>query len=316
MSDKIGVIVPVYKTEKYVAECIESILAQTYTNFRLILVDDGTPDNAGKICDEYAKKDNRITVIHQENAGVTRARAAGVEEASDCEWITFVDSDDTITTNALKELYSYTSNTYDIILCSFDEKIKAFGGYIKTFEYKRLLIPEKLLYINVPWGKLFRKHLFNDFTFKIPNNIIVAEDLIMNLRLAANSNKEDIIIAPECIYNYRIRANSTARTYIRTLDDEYNINYHKRISLSHSEYQKLIHESIFFRLLRWKLFWEYTYYCPNMTSSSFYIELKKDITENKFHLSTIDNILFFNTNPIIRFLVINFKKIKNTLKKK
>ena len=66
----IGVIVPVYKTEKYVAECIESILAQTYRNFRLILVDDGSPDGAGSICDEYATKDQRITVIHQENAGV------------------------------------------------------------------------------------------------------------------------------------------------------------------------------------------------------------------------------------------------------
>ena len=91
----IGVIVPVYKVEKYITECIESILAQTYTNFRLILVDDGSPDNAGKICDEYAKKDSRITVIHQENAGVTRARARGVEEAEDCEFITVVDSDDT-----------------------------------------------------------------------------------------------------------------------------------------------------------------------------------------------------------------------------
>ena len=77
----IGVIVPVYKVEKYIAECIESVLAQTYTNFRLILVDDGTPDNAGHICDEYAKKNARITVIHQVNAGVTRARARGVEKS-------------------------------------------------------------------------------------------------------------------------------------------------------------------------------------------------------------------------------------------
>ena len=75
---KIGIIVPVYKVEKYIAECIESILAQTYAHFHLILVDDGSPDNAGKICDEYAKKDSRITVIHQENAGVSHARAVGV----------------------------------------------------------------------------------------------------------------------------------------------------------------------------------------------------------------------------------------------
>ena len=111
----IGVIVPVYKTEKYIAECIESILAQTYTRFRLILVDDGTPDNAGKICDEYKKKDSRITVIHQENAGVTRARARGVEEATDCDWITFVDSDDRIATNYLGDLYNAVSDDIDIV---------------------------------------------------------------------------------------------------------------------------------------------------------------------------------------------------------
>lgn len=73
----IGVIVPVYKTEKYIAECIESILAQTYTNFRLILVDDGSPDAAGTICDEYAAKDSRITVIHQKNAGGYTRKSTG-----------------------------------------------------------------------------------------------------------------------------------------------------------------------------------------------------------------------------------------------
>ena len=112
----IGVIVPVYKVEEYIAECIESILAQTYTNFRLILVDDGTPDGAGKICDEYAKKDPRITVIHQQNAGATRARAHGVEEAGDCEYIAFVDSDDTIATGYLQHLHNGMNEDVDVVL--------------------------------------------------------------------------------------------------------------------------------------------------------------------------------------------------------
>jgi glycosyltransferase involved in cell wall biosynthesis len=123
----------VYKVEKYIAECIESILAQTYTKFRLILVDDGSPDNAGKICDEYAKKDSRITVIHQENAGVTRARAAGVEAAEDCEWITFVDSDDTIVKDALMVLLQDTNVNHDIIICCFDDKIKKMGDKTPNF---------------------------------------------------------------------------------------------------------------------------------------------------------------------------------------
>ena len=111
----IGVIVPVYKVEKYIAECIDSILAQTYTNFRLILVNDGTPDDAGRICNEYAKKDPRIMVIHQENAGATRARERGVDEAADCEFITFVDSDDTIATQYLETLRNAVCDNIDIV---------------------------------------------------------------------------------------------------------------------------------------------------------------------------------------------------------
>ena len=92
---KLSVIVPVYNTEKYLRECIDSILAQTFTDFELILVDDGSTDGSGAICDEYAKKDERIRVIHQENGGATAARRSGVQFAGG-EYITFVDSDDWI----------------------------------------------------------------------------------------------------------------------------------------------------------------------------------------------------------------------------
>lgn len=193
----IGVIVPVYKVEKYVSECIESILAQTYTNFRLILVDDGTPDNAGKICDEYAKKDPRITVIHQENAGVTRARARGVEEASDCEFITFVDGDDTLPANALKE-YLETKNTIkedvDIIVGYRTEiadnterdvlnEIKT-GLYLPAEYINAMLVDECSI---GPWGRLIKRELFQAETFSIPREVVQYEDLFMNIVLACNA---------------------------------------------------------------------------------------------------------------------------------
>jgi len=92
MSPKISIIVPVYKVEPYLRKCIDSILAQTFTDFELILVDDGSPDGCGKICDEYAKKDNRILVIHKSNGGLSSARNAGLEIAKG-EYIGFVDSD-------------------------------------------------------------------------------------------------------------------------------------------------------------------------------------------------------------------------------
>ena len=105
----ISIVVPIYKVEKYIHRCIESILAQTFTDFDLILVDDGSPDNCGKICDEYAVKDKRIHVIHKENGGLSDARNAGIDWAfanSDSEWITFIDSDDWIHPKYLETLYN------------------------------------------------------------------------------------------------------------------------------------------------------------------------------------------------------------------
>lgn len=102
-SPKVSVIVPVYKVEKYLPECIDSILAQTFTDFELILVDDGSPDNSGKICDDYATRDPRIRVFHKENGGVSSARNFGIKNSKG-EWIVFVDSDDFVGESYLSHL--------------------------------------------------------------------------------------------------------------------------------------------------------------------------------------------------------------------
>ena len=97
LNKMITIIVPVYKVENYLSRCVDSILNQTYTDFRLILVDDGSPDNCGKMCDEYAKKDSRVTVLHQKNGGLSAARNTGLNlfyEQNKSDYITFVDSDD------------------------------------------------------------------------------------------------------------------------------------------------------------------------------------------------------------------------------
>ena len=112
---KLSVIVPVYNTEKYLRECVDSILAQTFTNFELILVDDGSTDGSGAICDEYAAKDPRVQVIHQQNGGITVARKSGVRVARG-EYVTFVDSDDWID----KDMYRImlTEEPADIVICN------------------------------------------------------------------------------------------------------------------------------------------------------------------------------------------------------
>ena len=107
----ISVIVPIYKVEKYLSKCIESIIAQEYSNIEIILVDDGSPDNCGKICNDYAIKDNRIKVIHKENGGLSSARNAGIDIAQG-EYIGFVDSDDTIEPYMYEKLYNAISVSY------------------------------------------------------------------------------------------------------------------------------------------------------------------------------------------------------------
>lgn len=116
----ISVIVPIYKVEKYLPECIESIIEQTYKNIEIILVDDGSPDRCGMICDEYAKKDNRIVVIHKENGGLSDARNAGLRLAKG-DYFNFVDSDDKLTSDSLERLYQMAIEySADMVIAGFE----------------------------------------------------------------------------------------------------------------------------------------------------------------------------------------------------
>lgn len=120
MEELISVIVPVYNVEKYIDKCINSIINQTYKNLEIILVDDGSPDNCGNICDEYSKKDNRIIVIHKENGGVSSARNIGIKNAKG-KWITFVDSDDWIENDYVEKLSKIgIQNKAEVVLCGYN----------------------------------------------------------------------------------------------------------------------------------------------------------------------------------------------------
>ena len=310
MEYKVGVIVPVYKVEKYIEECIDSILVQTYTNFRLILVDDGTPDAAGTICDEYAKKDSRITVIHQENAGVTRARARGVEEAVDCEYITFIDGDDTINKGAIGFLLEAMGEDTDIVI--FDRH-KAFvdTSNISIEDYRKCLISERPISL-APWGKLFRRILFEDYTFSIPRDITVAEDMIMNIRLSFKTEK-NVKIIQERIYNYREYNENTTHSFINSIEYVQKRHELKMASIPDNFKEKYIECTI-----RSRLFWltdvyGYKYRANGMTTSEYYKELEKDINKYQYKLTWIDKIIFTYENFFIRFFAINIKKIKNKI---
>ena len=309
--DLIGVITPVYKVEKYIAECIESILAQTHTNFRLILVDDGTPDNAGKICDEYAKKDSRITVIHQENAGVTRARARGVEEATDCEFITFVDGDDTIAQDALESLYSFCNNDIDIVISIFDNSYTPDKTKIDYAEYRHLAVKNDF-FIGAACGKLIKRKIINTHIFEIPSYITVYEDFLMNVRIAFNTGK-NIIFCQKCIYNYRKNENGATLTNHKSIEYETELYEQVKISIPQKDFNKYLKDTIPYRLLQWRNFYMYKYKVSEMKKEKYYIELRDDIKKSNFSLSPVEFILFHCTNPFVRFLAINIKKIQNKL---
>ena len=171
----ISVIVPVYKVEEYIYRCVDSILAQSFKDFELILVDDGSPDNCGKICDEYAQKDKRITVIHKENGGLSDARNTGIDWAlknSNSNWITFIDSDDWVHTDYLKNLYNAVKeNNVDISVCGYVNTTCEDDLHTKNSEINTLLSTPEDFFINnninavVAWGKLYKKSLWNDIRY-------------------------------------------------------------------------------------------------------------------------------------------------------
>ena len=176
---KISVIVPVYKVEKYLERCVDSILNQTYTDFELLLVDDGSPDNCGKMCDEYAEKDNRIFVIHQKNGGLSAARNTGINwfyEQNNSDYITFLDSDDWVHPDYLKILMDgITKNNVILSVCNYTRVTEIIPHEkFDNVEYE-LTFPEDFLVnhswqYNYAWGKLYHKSLFEDVRYPVGKN--------------------------------------------------------------------------------------------------------------------------------------------------
>lgn len=181
MQPKISVIVPVYKAEKYLHRCVDSILAQTFTDFELLLIDDGSPDNSGAICDEYATKDCRVRVFHKENGGVSSARNLGLDNARG-EWITFIDSDDYI-----DERYFNIPNS-----CNEDLLIQNytfFGDSNKSVRFSESIIKEDCYqdfinenlhkeWLRTPWAKFYKSNIIKDYCIKFPDGIKIGEDTL------------------------------------------------------------------------------------------------------------------------------------------
>ena len=213
----ISVVVPIYNVEKFLGQCIESIINQTYNDIEIILVDDGSTDNSGKICDEYKSIDNRIRVIHKVNGGLSSARNVGMRIAQG-EYICFIDSDDYIDSQMLEIMKKQIKNA-DIVICGKEDiwgndahnitssdlesnyDIISMSGEV-AFEH--FLLEDKEGYV-VAWNKLYRTHIFIQYNIKFPEGKI-HEDCFTIYKLFIHSQKVVYIDIP--LYKYRHREGS------------------------------------------------------------------------------------------------------------
>lgn len=211
---QISVIVPVYKVEKYLSRCVDSILAQTFTDYEIILIDDGSPDHCGEMVDEYARKDERIIALHQENQGLSAARNSGIDIAKG-DYYTFVDSDDYIYPEYLSKLLNAViRNDADIsicgnirfseepnqkIICNFEEERVVSGRDACKLMYD---VPRKSANYVVAWGKLYRKKMFLNHRYPVGK---MHEDQFVTYKLMYNAEK--VVELGECLYGYYVNRN-------------------------------------------------------------------------------------------------------------
>ena len=167
---KVSIIVPIYNVEKYLCRCVDSILAQTFTDYELFLVDDGSPDNCGMICDGYAKKDGRIKVIHKANGGLSDARNVAIDIASG-EYFSFIDSDDHVEPDMIETMYNALVETdSDMAVCgmdSFDDKGNT-GEFYKPHAERMIFEGEgrcELLYQPCAMNKCYKRSIFDDLRY-------------------------------------------------------------------------------------------------------------------------------------------------------
>lgn len=221
---KVSVIVPVYKAEVYLERCVDSLLAQTFKDFEILLIDDGSPDRSGEICDEYARKDDRVRVIHQKNSGVSMARQKGLDNACG-EYVIHADPDDYVEPDMLQELYAKAKEEdADMVICDYYANYP--GRQIYSSQRPSSLCHEAVLcelfqqLHGSCWNKLVRRVCYNKYNVRFPDNISYSEDLYVNASLLVHDIK--VAYLPKAFYHYDQFCNvgSIAHNYTRERFDE------------------------------------------------------------------------------------------------
>lgn len=216
---KVSVIVPVYKAEAYLDRCVDSLLEQTFRDFEVILIDDGGSDRSGEICDEYARKDDRVRVIHQLNSGVSMARQKGLDEARG-EYVIHADPDDWVEPDMLEQLYAKAKEeNADMVICDFCSHYAEKKVYVQqkpsALDHTTVLCELFQQLHGSCWNKLVRRVCYNKFQIKFPVGVSYCEDLLTNATLLTHNIK--VVYLPKAFYHYDqcINVNSLVSNYGR-----------------------------------------------------------------------------------------------------
>ncbi len=245
MKPLISVIIPVYKVEKYLDKCIQSVVSQSYDNLEIILIDDGSPDMCGSMCDQWRHRDSRIKVIHQKNSGLSAARNAGLDIAKG-DYIGFVDSDDWIESVMFETLLNHlTEYNADIAICCIDKVVNN-KSVIQNIHHNRIYTRRKALFelINdrivnsFAWNKLYRKELFNNLRYPVGKTF---EDTLLTFLLFEKANR--IVHINQPLYHYIRRDDSILGSW--SFEVEFNFalaqrNRFLKLSCSYPEFSQLM----------------------------------------------------------------------------
>lgn len=299
--DVISVVIPIYNAEDTLRACIQSILVQSYFKFELILVDDGSIDNSGTICDEYADND-KITIIHQPNKGRTAARYEGVKQAKG-EWITFVDADDELEQYALARFSERINNDTDIIFGNGQSLSIPYRKNIDIHTFRHLAVLGEGT-IGVPWGSLFRKKLLKPFVFDLPKELEMGEDYIYWLRMIFHTERPVAIIKENL---YRKGAEHTSNDYHWTASYCHLLNGLRMKSIPQEQQEEFLVDTIKDRIVNLLA----VALCEPRAKwihHSFYTELRQEMKKVGVTFTLKQKFFLFLLNHSLRRLYILLSK--------
>lgn len=224
MSPIISIIVPVYNAEKYLSRCVDSIMTQTFHNWELLLVDDGSIDKSGEICAQYATKDKRIQVFHKENGGVSSARNIGLDHAKG-EWITFVDADDFIRESYLAHLLEHAQKQIDLVISyaeihNSDDVLKESypSKLVDETNFESMFIENDMNWHTSPWSKLYKRSIIEEHHLSFCEGMHIGEDAVFLYSYMLCSNR--IYISSDTDYCYFAYASGSLTKRINSLASE------------------------------------------------------------------------------------------------